>query len=110
MTSRNILCGICEVQHITKDADQWCPECDEGLCFECDNHHKVSKATRNHGVITIENYHKLPSYFTDRQKSNTIFVVCRNAIWTAGFVMVLTEICIFHIMIFTVITDFRTHN
>jgi hypothetical protein len=68
-TSRNILCGICEAQHMTKYADQWCPECDEG-------------------------------------KSNTIFVVCRNAIWTAGFVMVLTEMCIFHIMIFTVITDF----
>jgi hypothetical protein len=33
-------------------------------------------------------------------------VVCRNAIWTAGFMMELTEKCIFHIMIFTMITDF----
>ena len=64
-TSRNILCGICEAQHMTKYADQWCPECDEGLCFECENHHKVSKATRNHGVITIENYHKLPSCISE---------------------------------------------
>ena len=64
-TSRNILCGICEAQHMTKYADQWCPECDEGLCFECKNHHKVSKATRNHGVITIENYHKLPSCISE---------------------------------------------
>ena len=64
-TSRNILCGICEAQHMTILADQWCPECDEGLCFECGNHHKVSKATRNHGVITIENFHKLPSCISE---------------------------------------------
>jgi hypothetical protein len=37
-TSRNTLCGICEAQHITKYADQWCPECDEGLCSDCENH------------------------------------------------------------------------
>jgi hypothetical protein len=46
------------------------------------------------------------NYFTYRQKPNTIFVVCRNTIWTARFVMLLTEICIFHFMIFTMITDF----
>jgi hypothetical protein len=28
----DILCGICESQHITKCADHWCPECEEGLC------------------------------------------------------------------------------
>jgi hypothetical protein len=50
-TSRNILCGICEAHHITNYADQFCPECDEGLCSECENHHKVSKSSRNHGVI-----------------------------------------------------------
>ena len=64
-TSRNILCGICEAQHITKYADQWCPECDEGLCSDCEKHHKVSKATRNHGVIFTENYHKLPSSISE---------------------------------------------
>ena len=64
-TSRNILCGICEAQHITKYADQWCPECYEGLCYDCENHHKVSKATRNHDVISIENYHKLPSSISE---------------------------------------------
>jgi hypothetical protein len=29
----DILCGICESQHITKCADHWCPECEEGLCY-----------------------------------------------------------------------------
>jgi len=64
-TSRNILCGICEAQYITTYADQWCPECDEGLCSDCENHHKVSKASRNHGIISIENYHKLPSSISE---------------------------------------------
>jgi len=59
--SRNILCGICEVQHITNDADQWCPECYEGLCSDCEKYHTISKASRNHGVISIDNYHRLPS-------------------------------------------------
>ena len=33
-TSRNILCGICEAQHITKYADQWCPECEPSQSFK----------------------------------------------------------------------------
>ena len=54
-TSRDILCGICEAQHITKYADHWCPECDEGLCAACENHHNILKGTRNHSIISIEN-------------------------------------------------------
>jgi len=64
-TSRDILCGICEAQHVTKYADHWCPECDEGLCATCENHHKISKGTRNHGIILIENYQKLPSFISE---------------------------------------------
>jgi hypothetical protein len=35
-TSRDILCVICEAQHITKHADHWCPEChglDKNVCI-----------------------------------------------------------------------------
>ena len=64
-TSRDILCGICEAQHVTKYADHWCPECDEGLCATCENHHIISKGTRNHGIISIENYKKLPSFISE---------------------------------------------
>ena len=64
-TSRDILCGICDAHHTTKYADQWCPECDEGLCSDCENHHKVSKATRNHVVTSIGNDHKLPSSLSE---------------------------------------------
>jgi hypothetical protein len=65
-TSRDILCGICEAKHITKHADHWCSECDEGLCADCEtDFHKISKATRNHGIISIENYKKLPSCISE---------------------------------------------
>ena len=59
-TSSDSLCSICEAQHTKKNADNWCPECEEGLCSECLKHHNVSKYTESHEVISIENYHKLP--------------------------------------------------
>jgi hypothetical protein len=61
----DILCAICEPQHITKCADHWCPECEEGLCSECQKHHSLSKATRTHGIISIENYKKLPKSISE---------------------------------------------
>ncbi|CAG2249044.1 unnamed protein product [Mytilus edulis] len=39
----------------------WCPECDEGLCSTCKNYHSVSKASRQHGIISIDDYKKLPA-------------------------------------------------
>ncbi|CAC5387288.1 unnamed protein product [Mytilus coruscus] len=60
-SSRGVVCEICEAQHITKSANFWCPECEEGLCSECQTHHSFSKGTRNHETISIENYLKLPS-------------------------------------------------
>ncbi|CAG2249035.1 unnamed protein product [Mytilus edulis] len=55
-----ILCGICDVQHVSHVADYWCPECDEGLCSTCKNYHSISKASRQHGIISIDDYKKLP--------------------------------------------------
>ena len=59
-TSSDVLCSICEVQDTIKNADNWCPECEEGLCSECLKHHSASKYTKSHEVISIENYHKIP--------------------------------------------------
>ncbi|CAC5400699.1 unnamed protein product [Mytilus coruscus] len=58
-------CGICEVRHITIASTYWCPECDEGLCTECHEHHSISKATRKHGGISIKNYRKLPTFIAN---------------------------------------------
>ena len=53
-TSRTIICGIREAQYITKYADQWCPECDDGLYSDFENNfHQMTKATRDHGPEII---------------------------------------------------------
>jgi hypothetical protein len=58
----DILCGICESQHITKCADHWCPECEEGLCSECEKHHSLLKP-QEHMVLfqlkIMRNYRNL---------------------------------------------------
>ncbi|XP_052087115.1 uncharacterized protein LOC127724235 [Mytilus californianus] len=59
-SSSTITCGVCESQHTTTKADFWCPECDEGLCSQCLKHHSASKGTRNHEVISVDNYKQLP--------------------------------------------------
>ncbi|CAG2239969.1 unnamed protein product [Mytilus edulis] len=60
-TATNALCIICDAQHVTKCANFWCPECDDALCTECNSHHSLSKASRHHSVIQIEDYRKLPT-------------------------------------------------
>ncbi|XP_071168511.1 uncharacterized protein [Mytilus edulis] len=59
-TKGNILCGVCEVQDVTTVAEHWCPECDDGLCSSCLKYHTASKSSRNHDVISVDNYSKLP--------------------------------------------------
>lgn len=59
-TQGHILCGVCEVQDVTTVAEHWCPECDEGLCSSCLKYHIAFKSSRNHDVISVDNYSKLP--------------------------------------------------
>ncbi|XP_063399377.1 uncharacterized protein LOC134684013 [Mytilus trossulus] len=54
-------CGVCDLRLITNPCIVWCTECDEGLCKECHEHHRLSKASRNHSVIPFTDYQKLPS-------------------------------------------------
>lgn len=61
-TSRQHLCDICFIQHITEDALVWCPECEENFCDKCKIHHDIAKATRKHEIISIENVLKLPRF------------------------------------------------
>ncbi|CAG2223138.1 unnamed protein product [Mytilus edulis] len=53
-------CGVCDLRHTTTPSIVWCTECDEGLCKDCQEHHSLSKASRNHSVIPITDYQKLP--------------------------------------------------
>ena len=62
MSSSPSFCGICDIRHISKPSKVWCPQCEEGLCTECIEHHSLVKLSRNHTTIPIEEYQKLPSY------------------------------------------------
>ena len=62
MSSSPSFCGICDMRHISKPSEVWCPQCEEGLCTECIEHHSLVKLSRNHTTIPIEEYQKLPSY------------------------------------------------
>ncbi|CAC5415405.1 unnamed protein product [Mytilus coruscus] len=61
MATSSPSCGVCDLRHITKPPIVWCTECDEGLCSECQEHHSLSKASRRHNVISINEYEKLPT-------------------------------------------------
>ncbi|CAC5386095.1 unnamed protein product [Mytilus coruscus] len=61
MATSSHSCGVCDARHINKPSTIWCTECDEGLCTECREHHSLSKGTRNHKVIPITEYTKLPA-------------------------------------------------
>ncbi|XP_071168909.1 tripartite motif-containing protein 5-like [Mytilus edulis] len=67
-TSCSTTCSVCEIQHKTKDAEHWCPECEQGLCSECLNYHNALKSSRNHEVIPVEYYKQLPSSISSIQQ------------------------------------------
>ncbi|CAG2194434.1 unnamed protein product [Mytilus edulis] len=58
MTS-TILCGICHYEDTIKDARQWCTNCEEGLCEDCENVHRSTKNTRTHKIISIDDYQEI---------------------------------------------------
>ena len=62
MTSSPSTCGICDVRHISKPSDVWCPECDQGFCIDCTGYHCLFSTSRNHSTIPISEYQKLPSF------------------------------------------------
>ncbi|CAC5411742.1 unnamed protein product [Mytilus coruscus] len=60
MAAQTLSCGVCRHRHISKSSIVWCTEYDEGLCTECDDHHSLSKCSRNHNTIPITEFLKLP--------------------------------------------------
>ena len=62
MSSSPSTCGICDLCYISKLSEVWCPDCEEGLCTECLEHHRLAKPSRNHTTIPISEYRTLPSY------------------------------------------------
>ncbi|CAC5384141.1 unnamed protein product [Mytilus coruscus] len=69
MASNSSICGICLPGQTTKTSKHWCPQCEEALCNECMDYHKLLKATRSHEPIPMSNYMSIPSFITDIQQS-----------------------------------------
>ncbi|VDI49318.1 Hypothetical predicted protein [Mytilus galloprovincialis] len=55
-------CDICLARDLNKLAEEFCPQCEEVLCGDCRNHHKISKSSKSHQTISIGKYNKLPSF------------------------------------------------
>ena len=62
MSSSPSFCGICDIRNMSKPSEVWCPDCDEGLCTECLDHHSLAKPFRNHTTISMAEYRQLPLY------------------------------------------------
>ncbi|XP_071123530.1 uncharacterized protein [Mytilus edulis] len=58
-------CGVCTSRHVSKLSVVWCPDCDEGLCQDCTEHHSLSKSSRNHKTVPIDEYHRLPPFIVN---------------------------------------------
>ena len=58
----DIYCDLCQGRHITKQAEEYCLRCEEALCADCIAHHKLSKASKNHQTIPINEYKNLPIF------------------------------------------------
>ncbi|XP_071144800.1 E3 ubiquitin-protein ligase TRIM39-like [Mytilus edulis] len=64
-SSSGTYCDICQSRHISKTAEEYCPVCEEALCSDCKDHHNLAKATKNHQVISIAEYNKLPAFIRE---------------------------------------------
>jgi hypothetical protein len=65
MASEVLLCDICNQRHLSINATVWCPECQETLCSNCNEHHRLAKLLRHHNTISISDYQKQPSFLAD---------------------------------------------
>ena len=60
-TSTTQCCNICDHDNESKLAVTWCPECEDFMCTDCNRYHSRSSATKQHIVISMENYQTFPS-------------------------------------------------
>lgn len=60
-----LFCDVCQTRDLNKSAEEYCHQCEETLCRECRDHHKISKLLKSHQTISIEKYRKLPSFIKE---------------------------------------------
>lgn len=72
MEAKSPNCGICEQRSLSVPAEIWCNDCEEGLCGSCRDHHGLSKSSRNHKTIKLNDYLELSPFLQD------IKLTCEN--------------------------------
>ncbi|CAC5380002.1 unnamed protein product [Mytilus coruscus] len=55
-------CDFCQSRDLNKSAEEYCPQCEEALCRECKDNHKISKLSKLLHTISVDKYRKLPSF------------------------------------------------
>ncbi|XP_063442834.1 uncharacterized protein LOC134723124 [Mytilus trossulus] len=59
MSSDDLLCGPCSHVNTQKHAQKWCTNCEEGFCTDCEQVHRSMKVTRDHTLISTDDYLKI---------------------------------------------------
>ncbi|XP_063448253.1 E3 ubiquitin-protein ligase TRIM56-like [Mytilus trossulus] len=66
------ICQPCETQDKHEAASHWCSNCNEQLCAQCSDYHKALKITKDHQLLTLEEYKALSPNITE------ISLQCKN--------------------------------
>ncbi|XP_063420946.1 tripartite motif-containing protein 29-like [Mytilus trossulus] len=69
----NVTCGSCGYEDFLKNAKKWFTICEEGFCGECEKYHKSMKVTRNHKMISIEDYRQIESISVNHGKKLDLY-------------------------------------
>ncbi|CAC5355939.1 SPTB [Mytilus coruscus] len=63
--SSDDFCTLCLDDDVTRQAVTRCAECEVFLCPECENHHRMSRLSKYHRIMPIEDFHKLPAFMKE---------------------------------------------
>ncbi|CAG2214502.1 unnamed protein product [Mytilus edulis] len=58
-------CTICHDDGISNRAVTWCTECEVLFCEDCEKPHSKSRLSKNHKIMTAEDYHNLPTFMQE---------------------------------------------
>ncbi|KAL3888544.1 hypothetical protein ACJMK2_000916 [Sinanodonta woodiana] len=66
----DIVCNACQAQDVVSPAEKICTVCEEALCVQCSKMHGISRLSRNHTILKIED---LPSKQQTVLQDNEMF-------------------------------------
>ena len=78
--TNDIYCDLCQGRHITKQAVEYCPRCEEALCADCIDHNKYlkqQKLTKRYQSTSKKMY---PSLFGKLNSTVMIMVIFLSSI------------------------------